>query len=395
MLRPGQLFVLYVGGYGVGRLWVEALRIDTASASPASAANIWVSGVTILGAVLWFLWWQRRPAHADQRAERDPEQEPATIEEDAVASTVAPVASIGPDATVAEAAAEMHRRSASALVVLEDDRLIGLLTERDLVRVIVDGADPAEVRVRQRMRMDVVTVAPGTDAMEARELMGRHALRHLPVVDGGRVVGLIEQTEPRTGLNFGERRAVPERGTLPEPVADFRGPYADGPPASELEVDAADLSTMGFAEIRRGIVICWTLASCVLLAAAAAAVGGDPPPGLPELVGHRLGRRGRCVREARTRVREARPARWRRRPACSPSPSPTPASACLDEVPPFDSATSGASSPRTSAARRSRCSACSTTSRCRPRRSARCTAACCPTAARRSSRCSGRRSASG
>lgn len=176
------------------------------------------------------------------------------------------VATIGPDATVAEAAAEMHRRSASALVVLEDDRLVGLLTERDLVRVIVDGADPAEVRVRQRMRMDVVTVAPGTDAMEARELMGRHALRHLPVVDDGRVVGLIEQTEPRTGLNFGERREVPERGSLPEPVADFRGPYADGPPASELEVDAADLSTLGFAEVRRGIVICWTLVSCVLLA---------------------------------------------------------------------------------------------------------------------------------
>ena len=82
-------------------------------------------------------------------------------------STTAGVATIGPDATVAEAAAEMHRRSASALVVLEDERLVGLLTERDLVRVIVDGADPAAVRVRQRMRMDVVTVDPGTDAMQA------------------------------------------------------------------------------------------------------------------------------------------------------------------------------------------------------------------------------------
>ena len=181
-------------------------------------------------------------------------------------STVTPVASIGPDATIAEAAAEMQQRSASALVVLEDERLIGLLTERDLVRVIVDGADPAAVRVRQRMRMDVVTVDPGTDAMQARELMGRHALRHLPVVEDGKVVGLIEQTEPRTGLNFRERRAVPDRDTLPVPVADFRGPYADGPPESELHVDAPDLSTMGFAELRRGIVIGWTLVSSVLLA---------------------------------------------------------------------------------------------------------------------------------
>lgn len=181
-------------------------------------------------------------------------------------SSTAPVATIGPDATVAEAAAEMHRSSASALVVIEDDQLVGLLTERDLVRVIVDGADPAGVRVRQRMRADVITVAPGTDAMEARELMGRHALRHLPVVEHGKVVGLIEQTEPRTGLNFREHRAVPERGSLPEPVADFRGPYADGPPADELLVDAPDLSVLGLAEIRRGVVIWWTLVWGVLSA---------------------------------------------------------------------------------------------------------------------------------
>jgi predicted unusual protein kinase regulating ubiquinone biosynthesis (AarF/ABC1/UbiB family) len=181
-------------------------------------------------------------------------------------SATADVATIGPDATVAEAAAEMQRRSSSALVVLEGDRLVGLLTERDLVRVIVDGADPASVRVRQRMRMDVVTVAPGTDAMQARELMGRHALRHLPVVEDGRVVGLIEQTEPRTGLNFGERRAVPEHGSLPGPLADFRGPYADGPPPGELQVHTPDLSVLGFAEVRRGIVIWWTLISSVLLA---------------------------------------------------------------------------------------------------------------------------------
>ena len=55
--------------------------------------------------------------------------------------------------------------------------------------------------------MDVVTVDPGTDAvMPARELMGRHTLRHLPVVEDGKVVRtLIEQTGPRPGLNFGER----------------------------------------------------------------------------------------------------------------------------------------------------------------------------------------------
>jgi CBS domain-containing protein len=102
------------------------------------------------------------------------------------------VATVGPDATVAEAAAELHRRECSALVVVEGDAVVGLLTERDLVRVIVDGADPSTVAVRSRMRTDVVTVPPATDAMEARELMGRHGVRHLPVVDDRRVVVLLE-----------------------------------------------------------------------------------------------------------------------------------------------------------------------------------------------------------
>jgi prolipoprotein diacylglyceryl transferase len=61
VLRPGQLFVLYVGGYGLGRLWVEALRIDTATRLAGVRVNIWVSGLTIAGAIVWFLWWQRRP----------------------------------------------------------------------------------------------------------------------------------------------------------------------------------------------------------------------------------------------------------------------------------------------------------------------------------------------
>jgi predicted unusual protein kinase regulating ubiquinone biosynthesis (AarF/ABC1/UbiB family) len=175
------------------------------------------------------------------------------------------VATVGPDATVAEAAAELHRRECSALVVVDGDAVVGLLTERDLVRVIVDGADPSAVAVRSRMRTDVVTVPPGTDPMEARELMGRHGVRHLPVVDGGRVIGLLEQAEPRTGLNFHEHR-VPVAAATAVTVPDFRGPYADGPPADHLEVDAPDLSHFGFTEIRRGVVIWWTLIWCVLRA---------------------------------------------------------------------------------------------------------------------------------
>ncbi len=181
--------------------------------------------------------------------------------------TVETVPSIGPDATVADAAKLMHTRAASAVVVLDEGRLVGVLTERDLVQVIVDGGDPAALSVRQRMSVDVVTVTPGTDEMTARELMGRHAVRHLPVVDGGRVVGMIEQTEPSVGLHFQGRRALPDGATArPEVLDDFRGPYADGPPDADLRVDAPALDRFGLAEARRGLRIGFLLVWCVLRA---------------------------------------------------------------------------------------------------------------------------------
>jgi len=79
-----------------------------------------------------------------------------------------------------------------------------------------------------------------------------------------RVVGLLEQADARTGLHFHEHR-VPTPSPSPV-VPDFRGPYADGPPASDLEVDAPDLSHFGLAEIRRGLLVWWTLTWCVLRA---------------------------------------------------------------------------------------------------------------------------------
>jgi predicted unusual protein kinase regulating ubiquinone biosynthesis (AarF/ABC1/UbiB family) len=251
---------------------------------------------------------------------------------------VSDVPAIAPGATVAEAAAELHRCGCSALVVLDGDDLVGLLTERDLVRVIVDGADPAQATVAERMRTDVVTVAPGTDPMQARELMGRHGLRHLPVVDGGRVVGLIEQAEPRTGVHPHDWR-VPDEAPARPLVENFRGPYADGPPPEHLLVDEPDLSRFGLAEVRRGLLVWWTLSWCIVRA----------------LLRRRIAlllRRGEVRSWWDTASEGAVDAFERLGPAfvklgqlmaSSPGVFPEPlADACqrtLDEVPPFDSAT--------------------------------------------------------
>ena len=71
VLRPGQLFVLYVGGYALGRLWVETLRIDTATRIAGVRVNLWVSGLTIVAAAVWFLWWQRRPERGAEVESQD------------------------------------------------------------------------------------------------------------------------------------------------------------------------------------------------------------------------------------------------------------------------------------------------------------------------------------
>lgn len=58
--HPGRLFALYVGGYGLGRLWVEALRIDAATTFGGLRVNIWVSLIAILGTATWLAWDNRR-----------------------------------------------------------------------------------------------------------------------------------------------------------------------------------------------------------------------------------------------------------------------------------------------------------------------------------------------
>jgi len=74
-MRPGQLFALYVAGYGLGRLWVESLRIDEATRIAGVRVNIWVSGLTLVVALAVFAWRQRRPAA--EAPERTEVEEPA------------------------------------------------------------------------------------------------------------------------------------------------------------------------------------------------------------------------------------------------------------------------------------------------------------------------------
>ncbi len=99
---------------------------------------------------------------------------------------------IAPDATVAEAAKLMRARHVAAVLVTEGQRLAGIVTERDVTyRVTAEDRDPHEVRVREVMTDDPKTIAPDDTAGEALQLMRAGHFRHLPVVENGRVVGMV------------------------------------------------------------------------------------------------------------------------------------------------------------------------------------------------------------
>jgi len=99
---------------------------------------------------------------------------------------------VGPDVPVLEAIKLMALESVGAVLVMDSGRLCGILSERDYARkVILLGRASADTPVREIMTAEVVTVTPGQTAQACMELMTEGRFRHLPVVDGDRVVGVI------------------------------------------------------------------------------------------------------------------------------------------------------------------------------------------------------------
>jgi CBS domain-containing protein len=102
------------------------------------------------------------------------------------------VLSISPKATVREAITLMATRNIGALPVMEDDVLLGIITERDYARnVILKGRSSKDTCVDEVMSTGLTTVRPDQSVTDCMELMTEKRIRHLPVVEEGRVVGII------------------------------------------------------------------------------------------------------------------------------------------------------------------------------------------------------------
>ena len=101
---------------------------------------------------------------------------------------------VSPDATLADASRRMVDVDTGAAAVVEDGERVGMISERDLLRVFRDGGSPDQL-VEERMSRDIVHAAPSTAVPEAMAIMVDGKFRHLPVVKDGRVVGMISMRD--------------------------------------------------------------------------------------------------------------------------------------------------------------------------------------------------------
>ena len=100
--------------------------------------------------------------------------------------------SVSPDATVLEAIQMMADKNVGALLVTKDNNLVGIISERDYTRkVVLKGRSSKDTPVREIISGKIVSVSPDHSVEECMRLMTEHRIRHLPVVQGTRILGVI------------------------------------------------------------------------------------------------------------------------------------------------------------------------------------------------------------
>jgi CBS domain-containing protein len=125
--------------------------------------------------------------------------------------------SIGTSATVVEAARLMREQHIGSLPITDGEQLVGMITDRDITtRVVAEAADLETTSVGEVSSGDLISVEPDNELDEALNLMARHQVRRLPVVEGGRLVGIVAQADIALTL----RQDVQKIGELVEAISE-------------------------------------------------------------------------------------------------------------------------------------------------------------------------------
>ena len=136
------------------------------------------------------------------------------------------------DDTLAEAARKMWEQQTGSLIVMDGETLAGIITERDILKAVATGTELEKTRVDDVMVRELVTIHPGASLREAARVMTDRWIRHLPVIDQGKLVGIISQRD----------------------LAGILGTALNEPDALEKLVEASELAReRRLARIERGV----------------------------------------------------------------------------------------------------------------------------------------------
>ena len=127
-----------------------------------------------------------------------------------------------PSQSLAEAAQMMKSEDAGSIPVVENGRVVGILTDRDItVRAVAEGADPKATRVADIASGDPVTVGPEENLDEALALMARHQVRRLPVVEANQLIGILSQAD--VALESKDKKSGELLEQISQPSSTARG----------------------------------------------------------------------------------------------------------------------------------------------------------------------------
>ena len=116
-----------------------------------------------------------------------------------------------PDTSVYDALLIMADKDIGALLVMENDKMVGILSERDYARkVILHNKASKTTKVSEIMTRDVLTIHPDQTVEEAMEIMGRRHIRHLPVVEDKHVIGVISIMDTNRNIIYRQRQTIRE-----------------------------------------------------------------------------------------------------------------------------------------------------------------------------------------
>lgn len=171
------------------------------------------------------------------------------------------VPTVRPDDNLVTAALAIRQGKVSAVIVTEDGRPAGIVTDVDIMQSVIEGDDPTVTPVRKRMSSTLHTLPPTAEETEVYDLMAKHTIRHVPIVDHGTVVGMVS-VQDRVNRTPVPTRPATDFGTAGV-VSHFRGPYHNGPPPKDLEVEVPPVNKFGVAELRRIVVVYVVLSLCI------------------------------------------------------------------------------------------------------------------------------------